>query len=109
MKKIKSRAGLLLIGLVFIPFILFSFSTPAEENFDLILKAMSHEMKRSLGSLVIEDMEKPYFLEYSIWDCYKTGIDATFGSLIKSTEDHNRKLRNGSPYAWIFHYYYTGR
>ena len=60
---------------------------------DVILEAMADEMKRSMESLQIENMEKPYYLEYTITDNREISIQAVFGSLTDSGESHNRSLR----------------
>lgn len=63
------------------------------ENKDVIIEAMTDELTRSMKSLQIEKMEKPYFLEYTISDNWQLGIEADFGSLSKSGERRNRTLK----------------
>jgi hypothetical protein len=65
------------------------------ENKDVIIDAMTDELARSMKSLQIEKMEKPYFLEYTILDNWQLGIDADFGSLTKSGEQRSRTLKVG--------------
>jgi predicted Zn-dependent protease len=65
------------------------------ETDDVIIRAMKDELDRSMKSLKIENMEKPYYLEYSIWDFREWSIEGSFGSLTKSDEDHQRILKVG--------------
>jgi predicted Zn-dependent protease len=65
------------------------------ETDDVIIRAMKDELARSMKSLKIEKMEKPYYLEYSIWDYREWSIEGSFGSLTKSDEDHQRILKVG--------------
>jgi len=65
-----------------------------QEN-DIIIEAMKDELDRSMKSLKIEKMEKPYYLEYSIWDNRQLQIQGSFGSLTKSEENHLRLLKVG--------------
>jgi hypothetical protein len=62
---------------------------------DIVIKAMQDEMKRSMKSLKIEKMEKPYYLEYTIVDLRQISIEAGFGALLKSGESHQRILKVG--------------
>jgi predicted Zn-dependent protease len=63
------------------------------ENKDVIIDAMTDELTRSMKSLQIEKMEKPYFLGYTISDNWQLGIEADFGSLSKSGVRRNRRLK----------------
>ena len=65
-----------------------------KEN-DVIIEAMKDELDRSMKSLKIENMEKPYYLEYSIWDNRQLQIQGSFGSLTKSEDNHQRLLKAG--------------
>jgi len=56
---------------------------------------MKDELDRSMTSLKIENMEPPYYLEYSIWDYREWSIEGNFGSIIQSDEDHQRVLKVG--------------
>jgi predicted Zn-dependent protease len=62
---------------------------------DVILQAMKDELDRSMKSLKIENMEKPYYLEYSIWDNWVLSIEGSFGALTNSREGHQRILKVG--------------
>lgn len=62
---------------------------------DMVLKAMKDEMARSMKGLKIENMEKPYFIEYTIFDTKTIAISGTFGALVRSYERKNRMLKIG--------------
>jgi predicted Zn-dependent protease len=62
---------------------------------DVVLQAMKDELDRSMKSLKIENMEKPYYLEYSIWDNWVLSIEGNFGSLTNSRENRQRILKVG--------------
>jgi len=63
------------------------------EDQDVILKAMKDELDRSMKSLEIKDMERPYYIEYEIIDFYQWSIDSDFGALIKSEKSRHRILK----------------
>ncbi len=63
----------------------------AQDN-DVIIQAMKDELDRAMKSLVIENMDKPYYLEYSLDDYWQWSIEGSFGSLTESKEDHRRIL-----------------
>jgi predicted Zn-dependent protease len=63
------------------------------ETDNVILQAMKDEMDRSMKSLKIENMDKPYYLEYSIWDNWELSIEGSFGALTNSRENHQRTLK----------------
>jgi len=65
------------------------------ETDNVILQAMKDELGRSMKSLKIENMDKPYFLEYSIWDNKELSIEGDFGALTNSSENHQRTLKVG--------------
>ena len=87
MKRYKTTIHLLLVGfmLVCLPALM-----TAEK--DIIIEAMTDEMNRSMKSLQIENMEKPYYLGYTIIDNRQVSIEAVFGSLTNSSESHHRSL-----------------
>ena len=62
---------------------------------DVVLQAMKDELDRSMKSLKIENMDKPYYLEYSIWDNWELSIEGNFGSLTNSRESRQRLLKVG--------------
>ena len=60
---------------------------------DVVFKALNDEMKRSL-SLHLEDLDKPYFLQYSVDDTVTHRVSATFGALANSDESRVRVLQS---------------
>ncbi|MEE8141587.1 MAG: hypothetical protein V3T77_00665, partial [Planctomycetota bacterium] len=66
---------------------------------DAVLKAMVDELKRSM-SLKLADLEKPYFIQYSVQDTVSQRISASYGALQNSNRSHNRsfssQVRTGS-------------
>ncbi|NIM11975.1 MAG: hypothetical protein GTO45_07645 [Candidatus Aminicenantes bacterium] len=62
---------------------------------DVIIDAMKDEMARSMTSLKIENMEKPYYMEYSLIDHWQLEIKGSFGSLTTSDETRRRMLKVG--------------
>lgn len=85
------KTGKLSISIVLVLCLFFCFSLSGESN-GVIIEAMSDELARSMKSLKIENMERPYYLGYSILDRWVTEIEAGFGSLTKSRESHDRAL-----------------
>ncbi len=88
----------LVISLILLCGILSATGAPAE---DVIFKAMGDELDRSMDRLVIEDMQPPYFMSYTIQDDETVGIKARYGALVKSEADENRylsiEIRVGDP------------
>ncbi|MFC1541019.1 hypothetical protein ACFL50_01075 [Candidatus Latescibacterota bacterium] len=60
---------------------------------DIILSALRDEMTRNLNNLEMENMERPFFISYNLYDIKTLEIIATRGSIVKS--DINR-FRNHS-------------
>lgn len=63
----------------------------AQDN-DVIIQAMKDELERTMKSLVIDTMETPYYLEYSLDDYTQWSIEGSFGSLTESRENRRRIL-----------------
>ncbi len=66
---------------------------------DLIMRAMADELARSM-QLQMEDLEKPYFIQYSVEDSITYQISAAYGALVASARDRSRtfygQIRVGS-------------
>jgi len=60
---------------------------------DVLLSAMRDELKRSIEQLALEEMEKPYFIEYAVQDSERYRIEAVFGALTQSDHRSNRSFR----------------
>jgi predicted Zn-dependent protease len=65
------------------------------ENDDVIIDAVSDEMTRSMESLKIDKMEKPYFIEYTVNDLQRLVIEAEFGALKRSGKTRQRLVKVG--------------
>lgn len=62
-------------------------------NDDVILKALGDELKRSM-SLHLEDLDKPYFIQYAVDDTVAYRISASYGAIVRSANDHSRELHS---------------
>lgn len=88
-----SVRALILVLILGFSFVCFASPVLAGEDTDVVIAAMKDEMARSMKSLQIEKMEKPYFLEYTILDVRQMDIQAGFGSLTISESGRNRTLK----------------
>lgn len=57
-----------------------------------ILRAMAHELSRSMDSLRIKGRPRPYFLSYLIWDVQSSHMQASLGSCELAEEDRQHLL-----------------
>ncbi|HUU83500.1 MAG TPA: metallopeptidase TldD-related protein [Phycisphaerae bacterium] len=66
---------------------------------DVIMRAMVDEMNRSM-ELQMEDLEKPYFLQYTVEDTVTYRLAASYGAITTSDRDRSRdfygRVRVGS-------------
>lgn len=60
---------------------------------DPVLRAMLAELERSREKLQLKEMQRPYYIEYSISDLYLYSADATFGALRLEQGQRARLLR----------------
>src|ERR1700681_63659 len=58
---------------------------------DQTLKAMHDELERS-RNMQMNNLQKPYFIQYRLLDLDVRTITASFGALISSTTQHNRSM-----------------
>jgi hypothetical protein len=73
---------------IFALFVVFSSSNLfAKYNSDIILKAMKDELNRSMSELKIENLEKPYYIEYKL----------TISQQYLTTSDMGQVLSNDDP------------
>jgi predicted Zn-dependent protease len=70
--------------------LLLSLSLNAE--IDAILESMNAELERSTG-IQLQDLEKPYFIEYSLDDVHSFSVSATLGAVLARTTNHFRLPR----------------
>lgn len=60
---------------------------------DVLLRAMQDELARSTGTLQLEELERPYFIEYAVVDTESTVLEATFGANVRDNQSRTRSLR----------------
>jgi predicted Zn-dependent protease len=69
-----------------------AFGLSAGQGDDMIFRAMQDEMQRSISDLVMEDLEQPYFISYTIDDFQELQIKSSLGALTHSKLEHVRYL-----------------
>ena len=60
---------------------------------DVLLRAMQDELARSTGTLQLEELERPFFIEYAVVDTESTVLEATFGASVRENQSRTRSLR----------------
>jgi TldD protein len=65
-------------------------STPSS---DAVMRAMADELQRSVSELQFKDLEKPYFIQYTVVDQERYRASATFGALTGSDVGRVRILQ----------------
>ena len=65
---------------------------PAGAQNDVVNSAMRDELDRSMKTLQLEKLEKPYFIAYRTQEYTGTGASASLGSLLYSNTSHSRFL-----------------
>jgi TldD protein len=61
---------------------------------DVLLRALVDELARNQNGLVLEGLQRPYFLEYALLDTAQAGVSADLGSVAERTTNHTRSLRS---------------
>lgn len=59
---------------------------------DTLMKAMVDELARSMESLTLEDLSKPYFIQYKAEDRLTLHMSASYGGLQRSERDRARSV-----------------
>lgn len=59
---------------------------------DMVFRAMQDELHRSMDSLVMPELEHPYFLSYTIDDAQDLTVRGTLGTLVQSKLERSRYL-----------------
>ncbi len=86
--KIKSCiSGLLLVSILLQPF---SPAAQSRSTRDTIFRAMKDELNRNMNGLHLENMERPFFISYTIHDKSTVEILASLGAIISSEDSRNR-------------------
>lgn len=65
----------------------------AQEQEDVLLKALKDELSRSVEKLQLKNMEKPYYIEYTVEDTEMLMVKAIFGAVVSSTNSKSRLLK----------------
>ncbi|MCK4351395.1 MAG: hypothetical protein KAX13_11075, partial [Candidatus Krumholzibacteria bacterium] len=60
---------------------------------DVVLRAMVDELARSQANLELEDLERPYFIEYALADVSGAYVSAELGAVTGRREARSRSLR----------------
>jgi TldD protein len=79
------------LSTVFVFSITLAFAS-AQDRAEVIFSAMQDEMKRSISELVMEQLEKPYFIAYTIHDLQELRVQGSLGMLVQSNLDRSRSL-----------------
>jgi TldD protein len=87
-----SHVALALLGLAF-AFGVAQAAQKQQEAADPVLQAMKAEMERSKSQLQLEQMQRPFFIEYRITDDDSFRVEAVFGALRLEQRSHARLLR----------------
>ncbi len=64
----------------------------ADSTGDLLFKVMEDEAQRNKSQLVMENLERPYFISYTIDDYQQLEISASLGTLVESHLERGRYL-----------------
>ncbi len=67
--------------------------SPARKFDDPILRAMNTELQRSKEKMQLEQMQRPYYIEYSVTEVDEYTADATLGALRFENRQRSRLLR----------------
>ena len=66
--------------------------TPVMADAEEILQPLRDELGRTLSDLVMEDLERPFYVSYTIDDIVELTIDGALGTLTRSTLERSRYL-----------------
>ncbi len=64
----------------------------AQQAGDVLFKAMQDELDRTMSQLVMENLERPYFVSYTIDDAQQLEVHANLGTLTQSNLNRGRYL-----------------
>jgi len=71
---------------------------------EIILSAMKDELARNMEQLRLENMQRPFFISYTVRDFRTMEVSATLGSIVYSDENH---LRNHNVRVMVGDYKFT--
>ena len=87
------RVGTWLVCLVLCAGLAAAEQPGADRQSDVLLRAMEDELARSVDTLTLEELERPYFVEYAVVDTESTVLEATFGAPVRRDQSRMRSLR----------------
>lgn len=64
-----------------------------EMNNDVVLRALVDELERGNTGLKLQDLERPYFIEYALADTGSARVTAELGAVTSSNTSRSRRLR----------------
>ena len=67
-------------------------SAAQEADEEVLMQAMRAELKRTMEDLVMEDLDRPYFVAYTVQDTELSGASAVFGALLPGPQNRTRQL-----------------
>jgi hypothetical protein len=65
-------------------------SLVAQQDDNVILRAMKDELKRSMEEIKYDNHDRPFFISYGITDSKNLSVYATLGAIVQSNEYQNR-------------------
>lgn len=81
-----------LIGLLFLVAYAASASAISLPDNDVLMRALVDELDRSMKNLKLEDLPRPYFIQYRADDRLTYNVSAAYGGLVRSAEDRSRRV-----------------
>ena len=67
------------------------FCVVAQDENNVILRAMKDELKRSMEEIKYDNHDKPFFISYGITDSKNISVYATLGAIVQSSQFKNRE------------------
>ncbi|MHC4695752.1 MAG: hypothetical protein ACYTFA_03300, partial [Planctomycetota bacterium] len=61
---------------------------------DVVLRALVDELERGRVGLELEDLKRPYFIEYALADTSRASVHAGLGAVISKNVNRSRRLRS---------------
>ncbi len=65
---------------------------PLQAQDSLLMKAMRDELDRSMAELRLRDLERPYFISYSVRESTIARVEASLGAMISRSQASSRNL-----------------
>lgn len=68
------------------------FATTTHADDEVLMQAMRDELARTMNDLRMENMDRPYFVAYTVRDTAQVSTGANFGALLPSSKSRSRRL-----------------